>query len=354
MFAVVPILLTGWSIAVTFHNVDMRAVDFHHEFWPAARRLLDGQSPYDSSWQRVGAGVAFPYPALTAAAFVPFAFLPLGLADGLYTALNLTAIVLTLVVLGVRDWRVFGLVLLWAPVAAAWQSANLTLLFALGLAGVWRTRNRPLLSGLLVAVLVSVKPFVWPIVVWLAVTRRWAALGWTAVCGAALNLAVWTSLGLGQLGPYRTVVQHVTAVMQHRGYTVVNLVFHLGGGSSVAYLVTALATCAVLCACLLVAARGDDQAALALSVAAALVATPVAWTHYFALAVVPLALARPRLGVLWFLPVALWLCPSTAPATWQIILAGGVVALVIGTIVRRPNVTPQLVAAPRAAWTTSS
>ena len=34
--------------------------------------------------------------------------------------------------------------------------------------------------------------------------------------------------------------------------------------------------------------------------------SPIVWLDYFALAVVPLALARPRLSLVWFLPLATW------------------------------------------------
>ncbi|MGH7342691.1 MAG: hypothetical protein ACREKH_19575, partial [Candidatus Rokuibacteriota bacterium] len=36
-----------------------------------------------------------------------------------------------------------------------------------------------------------------------------------------------------------------------------------------------------------------------------LVLTPILWLHYLVLLVVPIALARPRLSALWFVPLAL-------------------------------------------------
>ena len=44
----------------------------------------------------------------------------------------------------------------------------------------------------------------------------------------------------------------------------------------------------------------------ALAIAAALVLSPIVWLDYFALAALPLALARPRLSAIWFLPIATW------------------------------------------------
>ena len=41
-----------------------------------------------------------------------------------------------------------------------------------------------------------------------------------------------------------------------------------------------------------------------LTLAAALCASPIVWVHYFLLLLVPLALIRPRLSLLWFVPFA--------------------------------------------------
>jgi hypothetical protein len=59
------------------------------------------------------------------------------------------------------------------------------------------------------------------------------------------------------------------------------------------------------------AARGQldpvegDRRSLTLVIAAALVLTPILWLHYLVLLFVPIALARPRLSGLWFVPLAL-------------------------------------------------
>ena len=51
---------------------------------------------------------------------------------------------------------------------------------------------------------------------------------------------------------------------------------------------------------------GDgDRRAFVLALAAAFVLTPILWLHYLVLLVVPIALARPRLSALWFVPLAL-------------------------------------------------
>lgn len=46
------------------------------------------------------------------------------------------------------------------------------------------------------------------------------------------------------------------------------------------------------------------MATFTLTLAAALCASPIVWVHYFLLLLVPLALIRPRLSLLWFVPFA--------------------------------------------------
>lgn len=43
-----------------------------------------------------------------------------------------------------------------------------------------------------------------------------------------------------------------------------------------------------------------------LAVGAALACSPIVWLHYFAILLVPVAISRPRLSPLWFVPLAMW------------------------------------------------
>src|SRR5204862_3980172 len=85
--------------------------------------------------------------------------------------------------------------------------------------------------------------------------------------------------------------------------------------------------------------RNRDVATLTLTLAAALAASPIVWVHYFLLLLVPLALARPRLSPLWFVPLAYYPLGEAAwPAcdgrrlgialvTTLVLLAGSLTAL---------------------------
>jgi hypothetical protein len=88
-----------------------------------------------------------------------------------------------------------------------------------------------------------------------------------------------------------------------------------------------------------VAARGPDadRRAFVVAVLGALIATPLLWLHYFVLLYVPIALYRPRLSAVWFLPLALWLTPVTQPqgSIWRICVALAVTGAVAASTVRR-------------------
>src|SRR5229473_1122991 len=108
-----------------------------------------------------------PSPSLAALLLAPLALIPRGAADVIFAGLEIAAVLGTLRILRVRDWRLYGLVMLCPAVFSGWTLANVTLLLGLGIAAVWRYRAHPLFVGLLIALLVSVKLFLWPLALWL-------------------------------------------------------------------------------------------------------------------------------------------------------------------------------------------
>jgi alpha-1,2-mannosyltransferase len=317
---VLPVIATialFWSYGLA-HNL---GVDFKQQFWLVGHRVLDGLNPYNRSWQHIAGGVAFPYPAATALLFVPFALISRGASDLLFVLLSMCALAGTLRVLEIRDRRVYGIAFLWFPVINAWQSANLTLVLGLGIALVWRYRDRPMIAGLLTAAVISVKPFVWPIALWLVVTKRYSAAAAGLACGIVINAVAWGVVGVHGVGPYVRLTSDVSRVLHASGYGIPALAAHLGLGYSAALAVEVMLSIAIAGACVLFGRRGRDHETLTLCVALMLVASPLVWNHYFALLIVPLANARPRLGAAWVIPLVLWLCPATDVQTWQAMVA---------------------------------
>jgi hypothetical protein len=301
---------------------DAFGVDFHYAFWPAAVRVVHGMSPYvDPHSPLVDGGAAFVYPAPTALLFAPFGWLDRDVGNAIFTAIVVIAIPLTMWTLAVRDWRVYGVVFMWAPIFGAWQTANITTLLGLGIAGAWRWRDRPFVAGALFAGVVSMKLFLWPVVLWLLATRRYAAVGWSIVVGVVVNAISWLVLGLGEIHRYTDLVRALTDAEERRAYSVISFGLNHGVSRGPAYVIGLALAMAVMAAAVVAGRRGHDARSLTLGLAASILASPLVWLHYFALLLVPVCLARPRLAPLWGLPIALWVCSPTRPRDPQLILA---------------------------------
>lgn len=322
------------------------AVDFTHFFWVAGWRTLHGLSPYSWSAAEVRAWGGFPYPALTAIAFVPFALLPVSTAACVFVALLLAALACALRVLGIRDRRLWAAALLWWPVISAWQAGNMPLLLVLLLALIWRFRERPVLCGVLVAIAMTAKPMLWPLAIWLIATRRWRSAAAAVGVGGIANLGAFALLGMSQISRYLHLSAQLTDVQLHRGYGVIAIALRAGVSQSAAWVCLVLLTIVLVIACLRAGRRHDQARCFHLTVLTTLVASPLVWNHYLALLLVPVAISRPRAAPLWFLPLILWLCPATHVYQWQACLAAAVTLLVIYAA-GRESAAPLAVPLPR-------
>jgi alpha-1,2-mannosyltransferase len=321
------LLLAGLAAVVTIFVLaqsaghGILAIDFRQAYLPAGRRVLAGASPYAWSAERIAEGAAFVYPALAAILFAPLAALAGQPASVVWTGLCLLAVPATLAALGVRDRRLYATALIWPTVVAGWQTANLTLLLGLGIALIWRLRDRPLAVGLLAALLVSLKPFTWPVELWLIATGRRRAAGASLLGAVALNAVAWAIVGPGEIEPYIRLSGSVSGALERRGYGLLSLAAHAGLPSLAGWALLLASSLALALVVLRAGLRGEERRALALSVALMLCASPLVWNHYGALLLVPMAIARPRLSALWLAPILLWVCPSDGAVLWQIALA---------------------------------
>jgi alpha-1,2-mannosyltransferase len=335
---ILPILLTGFLFA-EYASAHQLAVDFHNDFWVAGYKVSHGLSPYDWTRQQIAGLVSFPYPAPAALLFVPFTLLPRAAADGVFMTLTVVACLATLRVLRVRDWRLYGLVLLFWPVINGWQTANVTLLLGLGIAVIWRYRDSPAVAGALFAVMVSVKPAVWPLALWFLFTRRARTAAVGVALALVLNLIAWLVLGLGQVTVWLHLLSTQVDVLYRDGYGVTALAVHLGTGRTVGTGIQVAASLLLAGWCVQVARRGRERDAFTIAIGLMLVSSPLVDNHYFALLIVPLALARPCLSRLWAVPLALWLCPATGVSGWQVAVAWLITAIVVFRLVQEPSET---------------
>jgi alpha-1,2-mannosyltransferase len=307
---------------------NIAALDFRDAYRAAGHRLLDGLSPYAWNHAQIDGGEVFVYPPLAALLMVPFALLPTGLSAPLFSALCAAAALGTLRVLDVRDWRLYGVAIVWPWVVAGWQTGNLTLLLGLGIALLWRYRDRPVAAGLLVGLLVSLKPFTLPLGLWLLASRRRRGAAWAIAAAVVVNIAAWAAIGFGEIRRYVELSSRVTSALQHTGYGIISAAEHVGLGQSAGVFLEIALGCAAAALCVIAARRRDDLASLTGAIVLMLIAWPLVWSHYFALLIIPVAIAYPRLNRAWFLPLLLWGCAVRGASGWQIILSWAIVVVI--------------------------
>lgn len=334
LFGLVPVVVT--LILIAFESrLNALALDLRVAYWPAGLRLLHGASPYAVSSQEIANGWSFVYPALSALVLAPLALVSSGTAQVLWTLVCLACIPAILYALGVADWRVYGLVMLWAPVFDGWLSGNLTLPLALAAALTWRYRDRPIVAGLLTAGAISAKPFIWPLGLWLLATRRWRAALWALAGGLAINVLAWGVVGFSEINVYLRLSGAVTRALWRGGYSVMAVAHHLGAGRGTGEVMLVAASAVTATALVYVGAvRRRERDAFVLMTLLMLVATPLLWSHYFCLLLIPLALGLPRLNLAWGVGLLMWPMPPRQPVFgWEEVLAWGVTAVCIGVAI---------------------
>jgi hypothetical protein len=274
-------------------------------FLRAASDVLDGVSPYSFRGDQT-----YAYPPFLAVLVSPLRWLSAGSATLAWMLLSLTAIALALWLLGVRDWRCYALTADYPFVKSAVVFGTAAPLLLLAVAVGWRWRDDIVQSGAAVGAAVALKLFLWPLAVWLVVTRRIR----TAVAGVAFAVAFalipWAAIGFAGMGSYPALLRRLADEEATSSFSVVALGVRAHLSASLATGLSLVIAIALLAAAYRIArdewrtARDRDAAALALTLAAALAASPIVWIHSFLLLLVPLALTRPCLSALWLVPFA--------------------------------------------------
>jgi hypothetical protein len=254
------------------------------------------------------------YPPLFILACVPLALLPVTVAASLWLVLLGVAVLASMWIVGVRDWRCLVLAITSPVVVHGLWYGNLTLVLMLPVALAWRYRDRARTAGLAVGVAVAAKLFVWPLVVWLLLTRRFRAAAWAATSAVALVLGAWVLVGFEGFRDYPRLLRVVQDVYATRSISISTVAGALGAPSSVAVAVAAVAGLLCLAIALLLVGRPDgDRRIFAVVVAACVIASPIVWPNYAALLFVPIAVTWPRLAPAWLFGYAIWLAGALAP-----------------------------------------
>jgi len=319
--AILILLLVARSMGGKHFGFDYKPL------WEASHHLFHGSSPYPLPHaSALRDEQQFVYPPIAAVIAAPLAVFPFIVAAILFAAVEVAGTVLTLRVLGVRDWRCYGLALLWLPVIENILIGSISSLLALGLAVAWRYRDTRWAAPLVVAAVIASKVFLWPVLVWLVATRRGVAATRALVISVVAIFGSWALIGFAGLGSYPRLLDVLSRLEQWKSYSAVafGIVLGLSAGEARAL---ALVACAVVLIGIVLSVRlrpgnaDADRQAFILAIAAAFLFSPIIWMHYLAILVVPIALTRRTLTPLWFVPLAMWPTPGQSNGhAWQVTL----------------------------------
>ena len=345
LVAVAGALLTGLFTAYGSDDPDRLGWDFRAAYLPAAELVADGRSPYpeDPSDPLPGELLPYIYPPQLALAITPLTRTSADVAALIAVLVSLAALMGALAVLGVRDVRCYAVVVIWAPGWNALEMANFSAVLALLLAVVWRFREARWHPAAAIAVMVSAKLFLWPLLLWALAMRRVALAGTAVLLGAALTLGSWAVIGFAGL---RTFPELLSSITSQSSYSIEDVAAAAGLGSSASRIGALVVGAPLLLLVARFARAGDDGRSFFAAIAAALALSPIVWLHYLVLLAVPLGIARPRFSPLWLLPIVLWVCPRSGNGDgFETFLPVAVTAMVLGLLLARSRRAAQAVVA---------
>ena len=310
----VPVLVLAviaGGIATKQIHQGVFAFDFRGTVWNPSFNIRHGLSPIAApTTGAMEAGNPAVYPPLAAAAVLPLTFLPWPVASVVWAVLLALAVVGSLLLVGVRDWRVLTVVLVSVPTVSGLVFGNVVLLVVAGIAVAWRYRGNPIVCGVALGLTAALKIFTWPLFVWLIVSKRWRASGWAVVSAVLGVLLPWAVVGFRGLTTYTRVLHAANRVFATHSYSLAAGASALGLGDLATPLCLGAGICVLLLALRL---RSYEFGLFSLCVLACVVATPIAWPYTFSLVLVPLAIALPRFGVSWIVAAGLLLAASMIP-----------------------------------------
>ena len=312
---VCPLMFAFLMVFVAYRPSWVVGFDFRGTLWEPARAVLDGAPIYPAATREaVEIGNPTVYPPLFILATIPLTVLPVAVASWVWFVLLGGCVFAAMWILGVRDWRCHVLALTSLVVVHGLYFGNLTLALLPLVALAWRYRDTARAAGLAVGVAVAAKLFVWPLIVWLLLTRRFRAAAWAAASAVVLVIGSWAAIGFQGFADYPSLLRVVQDVYAVRSLSVSTVAASLGasGGTSVAAAALAGLVCIGAAAWCVRGPNGDSRA-FALTVGACILGSAIVWPNYFALLFVPIAITWPRLALPWFFGHAVWLLSLVSP-----------------------------------------
>ena len=152
----------------------------------------------------------------------------------------------------------------------------------LGLALGWRYRDRPIVAALASGLVIALKLFFWPLLIWFVATRRHRTAALAALVTGLLLVVLWAGISFAGLRGYPHLLSTVSSIEGPRSYSIAALVQALFSSWTAAVAVETVLGGILLLLVLAVGRRGRDRDAFALTIVAVLALTPLLEMHYLA------------------------------------------------------------------------
>jgi alpha-1,2-mannosyltransferase len=302
-------------------------VDFH-TFWHSAVALLEGRDVYDTDARLENLNPPFWILLIS-----PLGLLEPLLAYRIFALITLGTTVGYLIWMAnevrLRSWwAVVAVVMLLisSPLLATLALGQIYPVLALGLVAAWIAdhRDRSVLSGTSLGLVVALKPSLIPVLLWPLVRRRWKAFGAALASGAVATLVGAVVVGPGAtLDWLRLLSDQVPSPYWDNASlpgAAARLFTQNGFAAHIATLPWTIPVAYALGigAIAITAARAGSEVGLWALIAASLLAAPIAWHNYLVLLgpAILLLLARGHAAPA-FLLLALQSVPGQWPLLWS-------------------------------------
>jgi alpha-1,2-mannosyltransferase len=314
-------------------RISTEAMNVHGDFdtfWRSARAFWEGREVYAT-----GADLENLNPPFWILLISPFGLLEPLVAYRFFVLITLSITVAYLAwvadELRVRPaWAVIGgvMLILSSPLLATLALGQIYPILAFGLVVAWMAdrRERHRISGIALGLVVAIKPTLAPVLLWPLVRRRWGTFWAAIVTGAAATLVGAVVVGFGATLDWLRLLSESSASPYWDNASLPSAAARLFTDNPYARHVATWAWTIPVAYALGIAAIAftatrtmwDAEAGLWALVAAALLASPIAWHNYLVLLGpgILLLLARGRVAPA-FLLLALQAIPGQWPLLWN-------------------------------------
>ncbi len=330
-----PLLILGLFACTTLGVLIVAGSTLGYDaaaYLQAADRLLAGRPLYDARVDLIGVGFGlFLYPPPFAFVAVPFTFLPAPIGLWGWLSAMFAAFLAGTAILPVRKsvrWWIVLLAALSFPFLYAIKLGQVGPLLYLAFAIGWRWIDRASATGLAVAAgaLAKLQPAL--LFGWMIATRRWRALAAGLGVAALAAIVATVVAGVAAWADYLALLGRINKpIVTPQNLTLGAIAYRAGVSIDVSNLIQWASvglTLAVTCFAWL---RRDAVTGLIVGVVASQLVSPIVWSHYAMLLLLPVALLLERRQ--WWaiaLPLVTWLPWDVAyPAAFAAGLLGPIV-----------------------------